>query len=64
MSLDNFLPKQPPKPVEQRCDNPKCRKVLGINVVKYELERKGKKQTLCQTCAKALLRPQEETGTI
>lgn len=64
MSLDTFLPKQAPKPVEQRCDNPKCRRILGPSVVKYELTRNGKKTTYCQPCAKAILRPQEETQTL
>lgn len=65
-TLDAFLPpmmvnKKPSMihVVEERCANPRCRKLLK-NEIKYTLRKKGKEETYCQACAKAILRPEEE----
>jgi len=67
-SLDQFFPPTVVKPkqdsqlfVEERCANPKCRKILKILAIKYTLTIKGKTGTYCQACAKKILRPQENT---
>jgi len=66
-TLDQFLPPSVVKPktsqvfVEERCANPKCRKILKITDVKYTLKIKGKEATYCQACAKKILRPHENT---
>ena len=63
MSLDRFLPKDSQHTaVEQRCANPNCRRV--IRGVKYTLTVKGKEDTYCQTCAKQILRPQEDVEEV
>jgi len=65
-SLDRFLPPTAVKPkqdtgifVEERCANPRCRKIL--KGVKYHLTIKGITAPYCQECAKAKLRPQENS---
>lgn len=67
-TLDKFLPPSMAKPkqdtgvfVEERCANPKCRKILKITDIKYTLAVKGEKKTYCQICAKKILRPHENT---
>jgi len=65
MSLDKWLPQQPKqeaKPAVEgdKCSNPKCGKILSPKEPKYILRRKGKENTYCQACAKAILRPQEK----
>jgi len=67
-SLDRFLPPTVVKPkqdpsifVEERCSNPKCRKILSVKVPKYTLRSKGREQPYCPDCAKQILRPQENT---
>lgn len=61
--LDAFLGTSKPKP-ENRCANPKCRKVLTTKDTTYTLTRKGKTETYCQPCAKLILKPQEEAKTL
>lgn len=69
-TLDAFLPPQLVKPkqvdsgiyVEERCSNPKCRKILGAKEPKYTIRFKGKEAPYCRECAKAILpkpKPQE-----
>jgi hypothetical protein len=65
-TLDQFFPPSEVKPkqdlgvfVEERCANPKCRKVLRVTDIKYTLRIKGKEAVYCQPCAKQILRPQE-----
>jgi len=65
MSLDKWLPQQPTKPKEEnsvgeRCSNPKCQKPITPKEPKYMVRIKGKENTYCQACAKAILRPQEK----
>lgn len=67
-TLDKFFPPSMAKPkqdpavfVEERCANPKCRKILKITDIKYTLKIKGKEATYCQPCAKKILHPQENT---
>jgi len=69
-TLDRFFPPTAVKPkqdsgvfVQERCSNPKCRKILGPKVAKYVIRIKGKEQPYCQDCAKKILRPQENTET-
>lgn len=58
MGLDRYLPKNSQHTiVEERCSNPKCRKV--ISDVKYTLTVKGKTGIYCQSCAKKVLSPRE-----
>jgi len=68
MSLDNWLDPTVVKPksdtgitVEERCSNPKCRKILKPPTIIYRLRIKGKIEPYCQECAKAKLRPQENS---
>jgi len=70
-SLDRFLPPTAVKPkqdsgifVEERCSNPHCRKILGSKEAKYVLRIKGKEGVYCQTCAKKILRPHENTEEV
>lgn len=61
-TLDRFLGISVPVeskykwPDEEKCE--KCGKV--IKGIKYELTVKGKKQKVCQPCAKEVLRPLEK----
>jgi hypothetical protein len=60
VSLDRFLEKNSQHAgVEERCSNPKCRRVLKD--IKYTLTVRGKEGVYCQLCAKQILRPQENT---
>jgi len=61
MSLDRFLPEGEDNhtAVQERCSNPKCRKPIGN--VKYTLTVKGKEGLYCQTCAKKILSPREDS---
>ena len=72
-TLDAFLPPQIVKPkqfdsgihVEERCSNPKCRKILGAKEPKYTLRFKGKEEPYCRECARAILpkpKPTKETS--
>jgi len=70
-TLDRFLPPTVAKPkqnsgvfVQERCANPKCRRILKITDVKYTLIVKGKKAVYCQPCAKKILQPQENTENL
>lgn len=69
-NLDRFFPPSVLKPkssqvfTEERCANPKCRKILKIIDVKYTLRIKGKEAVYCQHCAKTILRPQENAGEV
>ena len=67
-TLDQFFGPTVVKPnqksevyVEERCANPKCRKILKIPDIKYTITVKSKTGTYCQPCAKKILRPQENT---
>lgn len=68
VSLDKFLPPTLTKSkkdsgifIQERCSNPKCRKILGSKVVKYTLRIKGEDKPYCSNCAKQIIRPQEST---
>ena len=56
MSLDKFLGTKP----EERCSNPKCRKIIRKTDTKYELTVKDKKGVYCQPCGSAILGPRED----
>ena len=68
-TLDAFLPPQLVKPnqrdsgiyVEERCSNPKCRKILGAKEPKYEIRVKGKVTPYCRECARAILPKPKKT---
>jgi len=62
-TLDQFLSPSESKPrlPEERCANPKCRKILKITDIKYTLRVKGKEGVYCRTCAKEILRPLEDS---
>jgi len=63
-TLDKFLPfaTKPREPIiTEKCSNPRCQKTLSPKEPKYVLKIKGKENTYCQTCAKAILRPQEKS---
>jgi len=67
-TLDRFFPpsvvktkQDPAVVVEDKCSNPKCRRKIPFNEPKYTLRVKGKEGVYCQTCAKRILRPQENT---
>jgi len=55
-TLDAFLQ---PHHVEERCSNPKCRKILGAKEPKYTIRFKGKEgkeaPPYCRECARAIL---------
>ena len=51
MSLDKFFGTEP----EERCSNPKCRKILGKKNPKYTLTIKGEKSPYCRDCATHLM---------
>jgi hypothetical protein len=60
-TLDSFFGAKPKQVlVEERCSNSRCRKLLGKGP-KYTLTIKGEEKLYCQTCAKKILRPQENT---
>jgi len=70
-TLDLWLPPEIVKPkqdtgifVEERCSNPRCRKILGVKEPKYVLRIRGKEAPYCRACAKVILRPQEQTEEI
>jgi len=51
-----------PKPtVEERCANPRCRKIIKSPTMKFQITRKGETKTYCQQCYKAIMRPQEDS---
>lgn len=67
-SLDRFLPPSAVKPkqdpaitIQDKCANPKCRRKIPLNEPKYTLRIKGKEAVYCQTCAKKILHPHENT---
>jgi len=67
-SLDRFLPPSVVKTkqdqavvIEDRCSNPRCKRKIPFNEPKYTLRVKGKEGLYCQTCAKRILRPEENT---
>jgi len=60
-TLDKFLPPHTVKREPEKCSNPRCRKPLSPKEPKYTLRIKGKENAYCQTCAKAILKPQEKT---
>jgi len=69
-TLDKFFPPTVVKAkqdsgvfVQERCSNPRCRKILGAKEAKYVLRIKGKEAPYCSACAKKILRPQENTET-
>ena len=60
-TLDRFFGAKPQQVlVEERCSDPRCRKLLGKDP-KYTLRFRGKEAVYCQACAKKILRPQEAT---
>lgn len=71
-TLDQFLPPTVVKSrpdsgifVEERCSNPKCRKILGPTVIKYTLRVKGEKKPYCRECARAIMpKPKPETEEV
>jgi len=67
VSLDRFLPPTVAKPkqdsavfIQERCANPKCRKILKVTDPKYTLRIKSKNAVYCSACAKKILHPQED----
>ena|SRR3972149_5807859 len=67
MSLDAWLGPQIVKPktkpqqeaiiTEDFCSNPKCKKKIPVNQMKYTLRVKGEEKVFCADCARAKLNP-------
>jgi len=67
-TLDQFLPPTTVKTkkdtgidIEEKCSNPHCGKKLSPKDPIYTLRVRGKEGKYCPACAKAILRPQENT---
>ena len=47
---------------EEKCSE--CNKVLDEKEIRYTLSIKGKSKVYCQSCAKRILKPQEQTEEV